>query len=83
MVSLLATLGLRILEVQPTRLLIAAGTINGVLMPVILGAVLLAAYRPGLMGNYRHPWWAGSLGLVAWLVSVFLAYRTAAAAFGW
>jgi Mn2+/Fe2+ NRAMP family transporter len=75
--SLIVTLALKWLGVQPTRLLIAAGTINGILMPVILGVVLLAAYRPSLMGNYRHPWWAGALGVVAWLVSLFLAYRTA------
>ncbi len=80
--SLAATLVLRWMEVQPTRLLIAAGTINGVLMPIVLGVVLWAAYRPGLMGEYRHPWWAGGLGALAWLVSLYLAYRTVAAALG-
>jgi hypothetical protein len=33
------------------------------------------------MGDYRHPWWAGSLGALAWLMSLFLAYRTVVAAF--
>ena len=54
-------------------LLIAAGLINGMLMPVVLGVVLLAAYRRSLMGDYRHPWWAGALGLIAWLVTLVLA----------
>jgi Mn2+/Fe2+ NRAMP family transporter len=80
--SLVATLALHWLEVKPTPLLIAAGTINGVLMPIILGVVLWAAYRPGLMGDYRHPWWAGGLGALAWLVSLYLAYRTVLAALG-
>jgi len=61
---------------QPTPLLIAAGTINGVLMPVILGVVLVAAYRRQVMGEYRHPWWAGALGLLAWSITLYLGYRT-------
>jgi Mn2+/Fe2+ NRAMP family transporter len=76
--SLAATLLLQFLEVKPTKLLIAAGTINGVLMPIVLGVILWAAYCPNLMGRYRHPWWAGALGAVAWLVSLFFACRTVA-----
>ena len=75
--STLATLALRALGWQATPLLIAAGTVNGVLLPVVLGVVLLAAYRPNLMGNYRQPWWVGVLGVVAWLGTVFVAYRMA------
>jgi Mn2+/Fe2+ NRAMP family transporter len=38
--------------------------------------VLVAAYRRGLMGGYRHPWWATALGVLAWLATLFLAYPT-------
>lgn len=72
-VSLLVTLLLQLAQLQPTDLLIGAATINGILMPVILGMVLLAAYRPGLMGEYRQPAWATALGLIAWLGTVGLA----------
>lgn len=61
---------------QPTPLLIIAGTINGMLMPVIFGVILVAAYRKPIMGQYRHPWWAGGLGFLAWIITVFMAYRT-------
>lgn len=74
--SLVAVVLLKLMGWQPTPLLIAAGTINGVLMPVILGVILVAAYRPPIMGMYRHPWWVGALGLVAWSVTLFMAYRT-------
>jgi Mn2+/Fe2+ NRAMP family transporter len=77
--SLIATLLLHWTGLPATRLLIAAGTINGILMPIILGVILWAAYRPSLMGEYRHPWWAGALGAAAWLTSVYLAYRAVAA----
>ncbi len=75
--SLAASLATQWLGWQPRQVLVAAGTINGVLLPVVLGAVLLAAHRPELMGNYRHPRWAGVLGLLAWLVTLVFAVITA------
>lgn len=78
--SLAVTLALDAAGIRPTPLLIAAGTINGVLMPVVLGVVLVAAHRPSIMGAYRHPWWASVFGAGAWLVSIFLAYRVVAQA---
>jgi Mn2+/Fe2+ NRAMP family transporter len=75
--SLAATLVLKVLGIQATALLIAAGTINGILMPVVLGIIVIAAYSSRIMAGYRHPWWAGLFGGVAWLVSVFLAYQAA------
>jgi Mn2+/Fe2+ NRAMP family transporter len=63
---------------EPTPLLIAAGTVNGVLLPVILGAILIAAHQPRLMGEYRHPWWATVCGVLAWLGTLYLAYLTVA-----
>jgi Mn2+/Fe2+ NRAMP family transporter len=55
---------------RPVRLLIAAGAINGLILPVTLGVVLLAARRRDLMGEYRHPRWMSVAGALAWLVSV-------------
>lgn len=74
--SLAVTLGLNAVGWQPTPLLIAAGTLNGILLPVVLGVILIAAYRRSLMGGYRHRWWAAALGGLAWLATLFLAYRT-------
>lgn len=67
------TLVLQLAQVQATPLLIGAATINGVLMPVILGMVLLAAHRRSVMGDYRQPAWATVLGLIAWIGTVGLA----------
>jgi Mn2+/Fe2+ NRAMP family transporter len=74
--SLGVTLVFQLMGWRPTALLIAAGTVNGVLLPVILGVVLVAAYRRDLLGDYRHPWWAGVFGLLAWVVTLYLAYQT-------
>lgn len=72
-----ATLFLHFQQWSPTELLILAGAINGLLLPIVLGVVLAAAYSPRLMGAYRHPWWAGALGVLGWLATVFLAYNAA------
>lgn len=55
---------------RPVRLLIAAGALNALILPVTLGVVLLAARRKDLMGDYRHPVWLGTAGALAWLISV-------------
>lgn len=61
---------------KPTQLLVFAGAINGLILPIALAIVLVAAASPRLMGTYRHPRWMlisgwvvvlimGSLSLVA------------------
>jgi len=40
---------------QPVKLLIAAGAVNGFILPVTLSTILFAAYRPKIVGDYRHP----------------------------
>lgn len=77
LLSLAASVAVYVTGWEPTELLVLAGTANGVVsIPVILGIILVAAYRPSIVGGYRHPWWAGAFGLAAWAITVFLAYRT-------
>lgn len=76
----LVTLALDFSGVSPQGLLIFAGALNGVLLPIVLAVVLLAAYSARLMGAYRHPWWAGLAGGLAWLMAVFFGVQTVARA---
>ncbi len=55
---------------QPVKLLVAAGALNGLILPITLGVALLAARRPALMGSYRHPLAWQALGWLAWAVSL-------------
>lgn len=50
---------------KPTQLLIAAGVINGLILPFGLAIILVAASKPRLMKNYRHPLW---MQLAGWIV---------------
>jgi Mn2+/Fe2+ NRAMP family transporter len=40
---------------QPVAILTAVGALNALVLPVGLGAMLVAAHRAGLMNGYRHP----------------------------
>lgn len=65
-----AALILYLLLGRPVRLLVLAGGLNGLILPVTLGVVLLAARRRDLMGGYRHPLLLQAVGWLAWVVSV-------------
>ena len=55
---------------RPVRLLVLAGGLNALILPVTLGVVLVASRRRDLMGEYRHPAALQAAGWMAWLVSV-------------
>ncbi|MDI9369664.1 MAG: divalent metal cation transporter [Synergistaceae bacterium] len=63
--SILATVG------RPVALLIVAGSLNGLILPLSLGCVLLAAHNKNIMKDYRHPIWMSALG---WVIVVFTAW---------
>lgn len=61
---------------RPVFLLIAAGALNGLILPVALAVVLLATRRPSLVGAYRHPAWLMASGALVVLVMGVMGART-------
>jgi Mn2+/Fe2+ NRAMP family transporter len=55
---------------RPVKTLVVVGTINGFILPLALGALLLATRRRDLLGTYRHPAW---LIVFGWLVTLVMA----------
>jgi Mn2+/Fe2+ NRAMP family transporter len=55
---------------SPTQLLVRAGTINGLVLPIALAGILVAAGTSTLLKGYRHPRWLLYSG---WLVIVVLS----------
>ena len=47
---------------RPVRVLVLVGALNGLILPVSLGAMLVAAHRPAVVGDYRHPRWLTAAG---------------------
>jgi len=56
---------------QPVKTLVFVGALNGMILPVSLGAMLLAAYKTSVIKTYKHPIWLTVLG---YLVVVFMAF---------
>ncbi|NYD41113.1 NRAMP family divalent metal transporter [Nocardioides panaciterrulae] len=61
----------------PVTLLVLAGALNGLILPVGLGVLMwVAARRPDLLGGYRYPRWLLVLGVAAWVLTVYLGWRS-------
>lgn len=50
---------------QPIKVLIWAGTLNGLILPIALALILLASRKTKIVGDYKHPLW---LQIAGWLV---------------
>ena len=57
-------------------LLIFAGAFNGLILPLALGAILLAAHNKRIVKDYRHPIYMTILGWLSFALTAFLAYET-------
>lgn len=63
---------------RPVAILILVGALNGLILPISLGVMLVAAHRRDIVGDYRHPrtltWAAGVVtvlmaGLGLWVLA--------------
>ncbi len=55
---------------KPVTLLIVAGALNGLILPITLGTVLVASKRKSIVGDYHHPAWMLIFGIVAVVVTL-------------
>jgi Mn2+/Fe2+ NRAMP family transporter len=64
-------------QTTPVKLLIFAGAFNGLILPFGLGVLLwIAARRRDLLGGYRYPKWLLGIGVVAWVLTIYLGYSS-------
>ncbi len=64
------------IQETPVTLLIFAGTFNGLILPLGFGVLLWVAWRRrDLMGGYRYPAWLLVVGVLAWLLTLYLGYN--------
>ncbi|BCX79843.1 NRAMP family divalent metal transporter [Campylobacter sp. 19-13652] len=56
---------------KPVQVLVLVGTLNGLILPIALVVILLAAYRKDIVGTYRHPVWIAGFG---WLIAAAMSY---------
>lgn len=56
---------------RPVQVLVWAGTINGLILPIGLSVILLASRKRSVVGDYTHPVW---LQIAGWMVVAVMAY---------
>lgn len=62
---------------NPATLLVLAGAVNGLILPISLGICLIAAKKKSIMGaNYHHPTWLLVLGIIVVILSAYLGITT-------
>ncbi len=65
-----------VIEQAPTQLLVFAGTFNGMILPLGFGVLLYVAWRRrDLLHDYRYPRWLLGIGVLAWLLTLYLGYN--------
>ncbi len=56
---------------QPVKILILVGSLNGLILPISLGVMLIAAHQKKIVGNYKHPVWMTVFGII---IVISMAY---------
>lgn len=62
----------------PATLLIVAGAVNGLILPVGFGVLLfVATFRTkSLLAGYKYPVWLLVVGWASWLLTIYLGWNS-------
>lgn len=67
------------LGAAPVKLLVFAGTFNGLILPIGFTIILWVAWRRrDLLHGYKYPGWLLGIGVLAWLLTLYLGYMSLA-----
>jgi Mn2+/Fe2+ NRAMP family transporter len=61
---------------KPVNLLIFAGSINGLILPLSLLSMLLAAYRKDIIGDYKHPMVLTVMGYIMVAFTAWMGWQS-------
>lgn len=61
---------------KPVKILLAVGAINGLILPIALGIILIAAYRSKIIFQYKQPLWLTISGLGVVGTMIWMGYGT-------
>jgi Mn2+/Fe2+ NRAMP family transporter len=57
---------------RPIKVLVLAGSLNGLILPVTLGTMLFACRNKKIIGDqYQHPTWLIVFGILAVLITAY------------
>ncbi|MDN7246872.1 NRAMP family divalent metal transporter [Planococcus shenhongbingii] len=61
---------------QPVLILILVGSLNGLILPIALGIMLIAAHKAKIVGDYKHPLWMTIFGIVIVVTMAWMGIYT-------
>lgn len=61
---------------RPVKILVLVGALNGLILPLTLGVMLIAAYRKNIVGDYKHPLWMTIFGLIVTVTMAVMGVYT-------
>jgi Mn2+/Fe2+ NRAMP family transporter len=73
-IFIILTTGIFVFTGKPKQLLLFAGAINGLVLPVALAIILIAAANKHIMKGYKHPVWMQATG---WIVVTVMSWMGA------
>ena len=56
---------------KPAQVLVLVGTLNGLILPIALVVILIAAFKKDIVGSYKHSKILAGLG---WIIAIAMAY---------
>lgn len=57
---------------RPVTLLVLAGSLNGLILPLTLGTILVASQRKDIIGEYKHPTWLLIFGVLVTAITLYM-----------
>ncbi|HSP21686.1 MAG TPA: NRAMP family divalent metal transporter [Planococcus sp. (in: firmicutes)] len=61
---------------QPVLILLLVGSLNGLILPIALGVMLIAAHKAKIVGDYKHPLWMTIFGVIIVIAMAWMGIYT-------
>ncbi|MHA4846368.1 NRAMP family divalent metal transporter [Flavitalea antarctica] len=61
---------------RPVKLLLLAGAVNGLILPIALTIMLIAAHRQEIIGDYKHPKWMTAVGILVVTAMTYIGIQS-------
>ena len=70
-VFIVLSTGIFLIVGEPVKVLVAAGAVNGLVLPFALAIILSSTFKKNILDGYHHPVW---LSVIGWVVVSVMAY---------
>lgn len=61
---------------KPVKILVFVGALNGFILPVALGIILLASSNKKIIGEYKHPLWLKVFGVLVVIATLYFSIKS-------